>query len=691
MKKEGWYLQSYRRNLIDMHIDDWDKSFLSKLSPSEYVGMLKTANVQTAMVYANSHVGLCNWPTETGKMHAGLKGKDFFGEMVRLCHEENISIIAYFTLIYDNWAYDHDPSWRIIHDYGCGTREKSVNGLFDGARYGNCCPNSLGYREYVFKQLQELCTKYDVEGFFLDMTFWARVCYCPSCQARYKAETGKEIPEVIDWENQEWLTYQSKRAEWMTEFANFATNAIKILKPQVTVVHNFAGASANWRYGLTEEFMIANDYASGDFYGGLQEQSFICKLYHNLSKNEPFEYMTSRCYPNLKFHTSTKARELLELQNYITLAHNGAFQFIDAIDPDGTIHPTLYKTMGEIFSKSMKYEPYLGGLLCSDVCVYFSLTSKINPKYNGKLVHEDTGIKDFPHLNAALKATETLRKYNIPFDVVSRNKLKNLNKNQILILPDISLMDNEEAEIIRDFVSSGGSIFVSGYIKNQIMQELIGIEYLGMTKEQVTYIEPTSDGEKIFKYIERGSPLTINGSQCLVKTKNQDEIMATITLPYTDPNDFTIFASIHSNPPGKQTSYPSIILRDFGKGKVMWVATPIEVSEPAINKQVFIMMIKKLANKKFYFQSNAPAPIEILLFHQPENKRYIVNIINEQEQFPIVEAHEISISVDMSVYNSVEIQMLPEEKSIPMILENGMAKFTVPKLEIFQMLALYYY
>jgi len=59
MSDNKWYEKSYRRNLVDMHIDDWDESFLSRLDPKTYVELLKKAQVQSAMVYANSHVGYC--------------------------------------------------------------------------------------------------------------------------------------------------------------------------------------------------------------------------------------------------------------------------------------------------------------------------------------------------------------------------------------------------------------------------------------------------------------------------------------------------------------------------------------------------------------------------------------------------------------------------------------------------------
>ena len=55
-----WYEKSYRRHLADMHIDDWDDSFLSCFSPEKYVDNLKIANIQNAMLYFQSHVGLCH-------------------------------------------------------------------------------------------------------------------------------------------------------------------------------------------------------------------------------------------------------------------------------------------------------------------------------------------------------------------------------------------------------------------------------------------------------------------------------------------------------------------------------------------------------------------------------------------------------------------------------------------------------
>lgn len=66
-----WYSGKVRRNLVDMHIEAWDERFLSALDPKAYIENLKTARVQAAMVYANSHVGWCYWPTQGGRCTRG--------------------------------------------------------------------------------------------------------------------------------------------------------------------------------------------------------------------------------------------------------------------------------------------------------------------------------------------------------------------------------------------------------------------------------------------------------------------------------------------------------------------------------------------------------------------------------------------------------------------------------------------
>ncbi len=690
-----WYEKCYRRTLLDMHIEDWNEAFMSEYDPDKYVKLLKLANVQSVMIYANSHVGYCYYPSKIGLMHRGLKGRDVLGEMIGLCRKEGIFVTVYYSLIFNNWAYENNTSWRIRDINGKGSREVAANGLIPDPRKGLCCPNSEGYREFVVSQIEEICKGYDFDGFFFDMTFWPVICHCESCKKRFESEIGGEMPEVIDWDDKRWVDFQNRREKWLTEFAAFATETVIKYKPEVSVEHNSAALTINWRYGTTFDLVFLNDYIGGDLYGGFTEQSFICKLYNSITPNKPFEYMTSRCFPNLADHTTLKPKKMLEMQMYLTLAHNGAFMFIDAIDPAGSINPNVYEMMGDIYGNARLYEPYIGGKLCSDVAVYFNMDSKMDLSDNGKTINESNSMKEFmpTHTKAAIGAVKILKENHIPFNVISENNLTDIYIYKVLILPDIKVLNDKEAKAVKRFVEKGGSIYVSGYICSEIISDMLGITKEEMTQEAVTYIAPCETERKIFSGIDKKYPLCMNKKQWKVNITRPCDVLAKIVLPYTNPADGSKFSSIHSNPPGVYTEYPAVISRKLGNGKIIWVSAPIETVSYNPHANVFINMIKLLADNKFLYYVNAPDKVEVLVFHQEKNKRYLINIVNEQDTVTPVKIYDIEIVLQFKNINILKVISLPGNIQVPYKTDadkNNRIIIHINELDMFRMIAVEY-
>lgn len=73
-----------------MHIDDWHDGFLSEFSPEVYVENLKTAHVTNAMIYLQSHAGLCYYSTKVGVMHRAYRGK----ELIHSSHGQGRGIFS---------------------------------------------------------------------------------------------------------------------------------------------------------------------------------------------------------------------------------------------------------------------------------------------------------------------------------------------------------------------------------------------------------------------------------------------------------------------------------------------------------------------------------------------------------------------------------------------------------------------
>ena len=297
-----WYSNLYRRHLIDMHINDWHPDFLSQFSPEAYVENLKTARINYAMIYFQSHAGLCYFPTAVGDLHAGMTDRpDMIKRTVELCKENGIRVCGYYSLIYNTREHDKHPEWQLLQQSGQSSRQSN------GSRYGLCCPNNPEYRDFVFKQIDEMLDYFEPDAMFFDMPFWPYLCYCPHCQVRYKEFSGHAIPASTQLgtpEHDEMLRYKIK---FMGEFIQSISDHVKKKRPDVSVEHNTAYAVTGVTdFGCVEEVVKACDYVGGDLYGNLYNHSFASKCFRAMSANQPFEQMVSRCKPGLRAHTLTK-------------------------------------------------------------------------------------------------------------------------------------------------------------------------------------------------------------------------------------------------------------------------------------------------------------------------------------------------------------------------------------------------
>lgn len=670
-----WFKNSFRRHLCDMHIDDWDKSFLSEFSPEEYVENLKKAKIQNAMLYFQSHVGLCYYPTKSGKMHNGFIGKeDAMRHLANLCHAEGISVTGYYSLIYNNWAHDNYPAWRMIDETGKSVYEQGKvlkaefanNDLF---RYGLCCPNNKEYRAFVLEQIKEMSEYFTVDGMFYDMLFWPHMCCCDSCKKRWNDEVGGELPLAEDWNDKNWLLHIEKRREWMGEFAQMVTDETKRLIPGVSVEHNFACAVlSDGKLAIAEPVNNACDYVGGDLYGGIYRQSFTCKYYRNITRNNPFEYMFGRVEGNLSKHTLTKSEDVMRSQVFLTAAHHGATLVIDAIDPVGTMDERVYTRIGKIFDEVIPYEKYFVGEMLEEVGIYYSLKSKFNPY----------GESYTNHLSA-VNTLDTMIFENIPTGVTGG--WHDINKYRVLIASNLTQEDSYDFDRIAAYVENGGNLYISGGECGGLTEKFFGAEFCGRTAEKITYIAPETSFEGVLGDFNKKYPLHFDGTAPIAEGINQEKVLATVTLPYTN-QDTVKFVSIHSNPPGVATDIPAMAMTDYGKGKVFWSAVPIEQLEQYHYRNAFVAVLKYAFGYEPGIVSDAPKDVEIVTFTDGDDMYISTVALNEDCEARRYEDFEILVKSDRKPENVV---LLPGNTTVRFDYKDGKVCFRSQNLKIFNM------
>jgi hypothetical protein len=654
-----WPDETYRRSLIDMHVPDWDPVMLSKFDPADIVKAIAGAGFQSMTAYANSHVGLSYWQTKIGQPHRNMKDRDFFGEMVEERKKYGLHAVAYYSLIFDNWAFEYHPEWRMVPD------DDSIP--THPQRYGFACPNSP-YRDHAQACLHELTANYDFDGIFLDMVFWPDVCYCAHCVERYRKEEGAEPPRIVDWDDPAWRKFVAARQRWMLEFAEVITRTIKDTKP-ITVVDNYAPAFHDWRAGMPLEVRSAFDYASGDFYGGAAQHSLVCKTYLGLTPHRPIEFATSRTR-DLRDHATTKPFAEVEKESGIAPLHSAAFLMIDAINVDGTINHSQYDFLAKLNAERAPYEPYYGGELLADVAIYYDKESVYNPAEQKKRVGLMRALDISPHLSAVVGWTRVLREAHIPFSVVTNANLDQLKNYRAVIVPYVLEMTAEQADQFRKFVEAGGALYASGpssldrFDKNgprYLLEDVLGVRYLGITggrAESVeggagtsfageatpeawryswTFLSPQDDA--VAKVIWPQKEFSYPGAMMKVMTLPGTETLATVTLPFAPPAQGrpigSRFGAIHSNPPAVTPGTdPGIVWNTFGKGKSVWVAAPIETSSEAVNARLAAFLLKRVLAGPFNFEVDTHPSVEMTLFHQAEKKRLVATLLTMQLQFP---------------------------------------------------------
>ncbi len=639
-----WYKRSTWRNLVDMHINDKFGSFMGSFDPETYAENMALGGFDASELYAGNCLGICFFPTEAGHMHAGLQGKDIVGPTLEALKERGLRRVVYFNM-WSRWAFDTHPSWRLVDAEGRNSCEVGFDGQ---GRYGVCCPNNEEFREYIARQIRYLCEHYEFDGMWIDMIGWfVAVCHCPSCREKYKKATGREIPAKMDWTDPAWLAFQRHRQKWAVEFMHVVDDTARSVKPDVTIAYQNASWLSGWFTAPSEELLSLSDYLGADIYGTPLTGSVVCKSMSNMTSNRPLEYMTSRCV-NLHHHTINRSKEEMRLQVYGALAHNASFTCIDAINPDGTMDSRLYRMLGMLRDELAPYFRYWEpeAKLLRDVSLYMNLESLFDPD------SEDMSVR-FPVAPAMERPAASLIAAHITYDIGTRKSLEEFCRTcRAIILNDTYILEEEEADLLRQYVAQGGSLISiglsgmysqDGFRSDFILQDVLGVHYVGRTLEDVTYIRPDKQHQGLMPAFNDKFPMSVLSRAVKVSADEDTDIAARLTLPWSKSTESEFFASAISDPPGIDTDFPTVTIHPYGKGKAMYIAMPIQQETVSAVRKVFTSLVRSMLPETLITETNAPEWLELMV-HETE-EFYQLTAYNAMDAYYTAAAPDVRIAL----------------------------------------------
>jgi Hypothetical glycosyl hydrolase 6 len=657
------YLKCQRQILVDMHVPDWDPGFLANFDPVRMVNLYQKSGAQAVMHYCNSHMGLCYWPCSVGEMNKVLKGRDVVGETVTELHRRGMASCAYYSCIFNNWAWTNHPDWRMVSadevvGRGEGTR---------GSRYGTCCFNSEGYNDFMRQQTDELTKKYEFDAIFFDMIYWPRICLCENCKRRFRQESGADIPGKVDWADPLWCKFANSRDRWLTESFNRLAETVR-RNAAIPLFNNGAPHPITWLWGNSVDELSGQDLLGGDF--RLIDMFSGFHLFAGISKSSVLYMNAFTGYIGAASSVIGQEEQFVENALY-SLAFNSQFMAIDAIESNGNASPEFYEEdLRKVFDKMKPYEGLLGagGKPVAEVGIYFSDASRMALAENGAALTDQSIYAVLPptspHVIGWVGASRALRINHLPVVTITKLQLKELSRFRVIVLPQVVRMSDEEIEAFKNYVQGGGNLYASGATSlltpdgarkdnNFGLAEVFGCNLEGIDYHRVAYVHPQTDQlKKAIKprsVVAHGAPRNGPPHPTKITTRVRPvpdvQVLATLDLPFSEEpgtREDHKFSSIHASPPYRITSNPIIIRRRFGKGEVIYSCIDLEGDQAPTQggdidmgatdygpSLLFVEIIKLLlGDAPVTFRLEADLGVFAVAYDDSKNNRLQLNIAN---------------------------------------------------------------
>lgn len=606
-------MRNYRKILIDFHTPEFLPEVGKKFNPSEWIKTLKNSEIQVVVFCAKDHYGNSYYPTNIGHRHKRIN-YDFFGGLVKEAKRERLKVFAYYSVGWDNWVAKNYPLWRVVDIKGkfLTGPPPSLTDYNHPYIWHHVCFNSP-YREYLLNQLKEIASNYEIDGFWLDIVgFFGESCYCPSCKKKFYERFKQNLPRK-DASLSLWKKFKLWKEEEVIRLVKEIKENILTLKPSLLL-------------GVNSVIAKDLDFYSTEFHPpAYTTQSLMARKLRSLAKDKPFEMTMSR---NLNPHGewTLKPLPLIKYELATILANGGEVSVVDQAYPEGILEKSVYELIKEAYQWAKEKETWWEGESFPDIAICDSNSScqlgDFSPSFKGLA---KASLEGGYHLDVLtfFDSGEEVKKYSA------------------LILPDLESLSPSQIAILKEYVEKGGSLFftcqnpslaeekVRG---NPLLSSLLGIKFLEEGKYSVNYFNlnhPKLIGRVNYPQKILSMPLLIKEKMLKVEPIQGAEILGTFIFPAVETSK-RFFVSHQIAPPAKTTDYPAIIFNLFGKGRSIFIPTPIgqgywKTAFPWL-KKIILLSLEILTKEKRPLQVIAPPTLEVTFVKQKD--KLIIHLIN---------------------------------------------------------------
>lgn len=706
-KRNDWFLKNPRVFLIDSQMPDpldqgapgMPERFFEKLDTRLIVDQVAAAGADTLLVHAKDNQGNCYYDSKLAHKHSSLGARDLMREYTEHSRKKGLTLLYYVQLSRERRSFAEHPENQARDAQGNGIRKITKNPM--RVTQEDCpvvCMNGP-HGEFTRQVLRELAASYDFDGFWLDcFTWWGKVpvCYCDSCRAAYKRDTGFDLPASSKelTLTKEGKTYFHWRQALNTKIMHSLMAAIQDTNPRLTVTHNASAVAEYYDWA----FCGRDTYVSHEFHynEGQANLSLLCRRQQALKRGVPFEieiwrfanrlgsqYATSRDY-----QVRTVSALLLEMAT--VAAHGGFSQYYDQINPDGTLDRKSLARLAPAFGAIQQRTDWIAqGQPLPYAALLWSKNTEALATLDARQMYADD-LEGFHH---------ALIESHLPVNFLTEPELENraFNGARVIVLPSVECLSDACIANLKTFVQAGGGLVVTGRTSlangkgepraNFGLADLLGVDYADMTHHYYTYLSPDQDHPAVAG-LTVGFPLsTYETRQALIRPRPGTDVLGEIIDP---------LPGFHMGyPPHKRTGFAGLTVRKFGQGRVVYLAGAQGAIYRRFNhpdqKQLLASAIAWAAGEPAPLRVEAPSTLEVIPWRDEAKKQTIIHLINRTSAGPAqnqpgalihetIPLHQVVLHLHQSI-GGKEATLVPGKQKLPLRHEGDWSTLTIDRID----------
>lgn len=707
--------------------------------PGQLLQCLEESHGNTAIFRAIDSNLLTFYPSRFLTYNPNIGNRDLLREVTDMFRQKDFHIFAYCCIggaihkdivpLYRDWSMVNPDLTPVTKTGNWGKDAQLIT-----------CINNPDYIKTYVEAVKEIVREYLVSGIFFDGPAERRRCYCEHCRQLFKDKYGEELPVYY---GKEYENLSESMKDKLLDFHKWGMeNTLHQLREailsvrKIPIVTDIGTQTKRFiRYGFMEysDGIMASDLESTDLL------MHVMRLKAGVASHKAtWVYCPITPRQTLKTFDDYD----IILSGYLALMHGATplLTYLDSYIHDKTgLLPVkiLFEDMeqNEELYFSQISVPYIA-LLCSEQTgLYYA--KKEDYKFNERPIFVDYSNQEVGqwHNNYFEGAFAALTHSHQQFDVILDADLtvENLQKFNVLILPDIACLSVNQAEAINRFVQNGGGVIASYETslfdekgrqrEDFLLKDLFGASFKG--KEDLT-LSRTQKRPEPYIRIKAGHPVTTGlGDNILIpydfkgmernysfierdelnKGSFEEQILkvsvieggeAAADFYYPSGGEFGQPFSFRSGHP------ESVIVNQYGKGKAVYFAQPLDLLYKARGFQV---LRKLYTNAVDWVSSATPpyrieGPISIITYlTEGENQRslHIVNLVGDTLQTLNYRVEYIA-----SIYNLKIRIVVPNGKKVMSVsltqmksqLDFGLIDneccITLPELKVYECIIIAY-